>query len=419
VTEKELDVARRLWGWVPHSKGQRDWLLCDAHEKVAACGRRWGKSESTAIDVALFALSNPHSRQFIIAPTDDQTKIIMDEVSRRLHAVPGLKTEFKEVKSPFHSITFLDAQGFRPETYIAGRTAGGKGLRGHKAHRVIEDEAAFIDDDVHNKVISPLLLDFDGKLIKISTPNGLAGHFYESFMKGESGNPRVQRFHFPSDANPHISKAYLEEERRTKPQHVFSQEYEASFLPPEGSVFRGVKDAIDEGEKGPRTGEAPYWLGLDVARAHDWTVICVVDNTGRQVYMDRFQLTTWEVVYERAAEVARRFDAKILMDSTGVGDPGFESLRKLWHKVEGYRFTSGSKESLIDNLVLKLERGETRMLDIEVQTNEFLSYTYEVSTSGYRRMNAPNGMHDDCVIAYALAMWPLRPIKTWNLEIIS
>ncbi len=417
MTEHQLEIAHRLWGWEPHSQGQRDWLLCPAKVKTAACGRRWGKSESMAIDIALYALSNPNSRQFIIAPTDDQTKIIMDEASRRLHAVPGLKSEFREVKSPYHSITFLDAQGFKPGTYIAGRTAGGKGIRGHKAHRVIEDEAAFIPEDVHNKVISPLLLDYDGDLVKISTPNGLAGHFYESFQWGMEGHPRYASFQFPSELNPFLSRDYLAEERARKPSDVFAQEYEALFIPPEGSVFRGVNDAIDKGEKGPRMGDGPYWLGLDIARTVDWNVITVTDNSGRQCYFDRFQKTTWEVAIHRAVDVAAKYDARILIDSTGVGDPIFEQVRKLYAKVEGYKFTSGSKEDLIDNLVLLLERGQLRLLDLEIQKNELLSYRYEVTPSGYRKMNAPEGMHDDTVIGLALSVWPLRPVKksTWTV----
>ena len=52
-------LARRIWNWNPHSVEQREFMLCDARVKTAACGRRWGKTESVAVDVALFALEDP------------------------------------------------------------------------------------------------------------------------------------------------------------------------------------------------------------------------------------------------------------------------------------------------------------------------------------------------------------------------
>ena len=31
-------------------------------------------------------------------------------------------------------------------------------------------------------------------------------------------------------------------------------------------------------------------------------------------------------------------------------------------------------------------------------------------------MNAPSGQHDDCVIAFALACWPLARQSAWRLD---
>jgi hypothetical protein len=84
-----LEFAKLAWNWEPHSPGQRDWILCNARIKVAACGRRWGKSESTAIDIALYAAEHSGTTQIVVAPTHDQTTIILDEVRRRLHQVVG------------------------------------------------------------------------------------------------------------------------------------------------------------------------------------------------------------------------------------------------------------------------------------------------------------------------------------------
>jgi hypothetical protein len=76
-------------------------------------------------------------------------------------------------------------------------------------------------------------------------------------------------------------------------------------------------------------------------------------------------------------------------------------------KVIGYSLTAASKESLIDNLSMKLEKGEIRLMDLPPQTSELLAYQYELTRGRNAKMNAPSGMHDDCVIALALAAWGL------------
>jgi hypothetical protein len=76
-----LRLARLLWGWKPH-KTQRQWMLSEAKVKVASCGRRWGKTESAAIDAATMAIVHPGSVQMIVSATYDQARLIFDSVER-------------------------------------------------------------------------------------------------------------------------------------------------------------------------------------------------------------------------------------------------------------------------------------------------------------------------------------------------
>lgn len=411
ATNRSLELAARIWNWKPHSDGQTEFLLCPAKVKTAACGRRWGKSEAVAVDIALYAIANPNSIQFTIAPTDDQSKIIMGQVSRFLNAIPGMTHEITEVKSPYHQISFKDSTGLAVGTTIKARTAGtsGKGIRGNKAHRVILDEAAFILDSIVDEAISPLLADFDGNLVKISTPFG-RGHFHRDYLLGlDPANTRYASFQFPTTDNPYISAEYIESQRKTKPDRVFRQEYLAEFLDDAGGVFRGVSDLVVKG----RTGCQPrgrVYIGIDLAKYEDFTVMTAVDESGSQVAHERFTGIPWSVQIQRiAAFVARFRDAVVYVDSTGVGDPIFEQLSRIpgayWH---GYNLTNQTKEDLINALVIQIEQTSLALLDLPEQTAELQAYQYEITPSRNVRMNAPAGMHDDCVIALALACWGLR-----------
>jgi hypothetical protein len=130
-----------------------------------------------------------------------------------------------------------------------------------------------------------------------------------------------------------------------------------------------------------------------------------VDQAGRQVYFDRFNQISWERQLAAIEAPARKYKASIFLDSTGVGDPIFERVRKAGLNVTPYQFSNASKEALIDNLAMKLEQGQVRLMDLPAQTNELLAYQYELTPSRNVRMNAPEGMHDDCVIGLALAVW--------------
>jgi hypothetical protein len=60
-----------------------------------------------------------------------------------------------------------------------------------------------------------------------------------------------------------------------------------------------------------------------------------------------------------AAEFCRRFgNAYLLIDSSGVGDPVFDELKREYGKVEGYKFTNPTKKALIENLGIMLDNGE-------------------------------------------------------------
>ena len=72
--------------------------------------------------------------------------------------------------------------------------------------------------------------------------------------------------------------------------------------------------------------------------------------------------------------------------------------------VNGFVFTATSKPPLIESLALALERTECQWLDVPVATGELEAYERRVSaTTGRSSYSAPEGLHDDTVMARALA----------------
>ena len=83
----------------------------------------------------------------------------------------------------------------------------------------------------------------------------------------------------------------------------------------------------------------------------------VVDETTRHVVaFDRFNQIDYTFQLLRLSNLAQKYQAAIIMDSTGVGDPLFEQVRKLGYAVEGFNFTNTSQQQLVEHLAVLLEQ---------------------------------------------------------------
>ena len=89
------------------------------------------------------------------------------------------------------------------------------------------------------------------------------------------------------------------------------------------------------------------------------------------------------------------------MDATGVGDPIVEELQREDPLVEGFKFTSTSKQQLMEGLVTSIQQGAIKYPD-GVMVDELSMFEYVYTKNGVK-YSAPDGMHDDCVMALGLA----------------
>ena len=87
-----------------------------------------------------------------------------------------------------------------------------------------------------------------------------------------------------------------------------------------------------------------------------------------------------------------------------MGAPIIEQLVADGLPVYAFETTAQSKPPLIESLALALERGEVQWLDDATARLELEAYERKVSaTTGRSQYSAPEGLHDDTVMARALA----------------
>lgn len=148
------------------------------------------------------------------------------------------------------------------------------------------------------------------------------------------------------------------------------------------------------------SGDAPAYWGWDLAKSHDWTVGVALDRDGRVCRFERWQ-QPWEATIRRIRELTQR--TKALVDSTGVGDPVLEALQKNGgSNFEGFKFSPTSKQQLMEGLAVAIQRKHVGFPDGLIRS-ELEDFEYVYTRTGVR-YGAPDGLHDDCVCALALAV---------------
>ena len=367
----------------PHINQQKI-LEAERRFVVVMCGRRFGKSELSQIIIIKEALKG--GQVAYVTPTYGLAQVFFE----RLAKVLPFKNNISKLK------IYCPNEG-SIEFFTGERLDN---LRGRKFHLVIIDEAAFISDleDGWNNSIRPTLTDYEGRAVFLSTPRG-KNFFYSLFMK--QGENDWQSFKFSTYDNPHINPREIDEARIQLPEVVFNQEYLAdpaeNSANPFGNAF--IKRCIK-----PISAQPIVCYGIDLAKSVDFTVIVGLDNNGNVAYFDRFQLD-WHNTKET---IKRLPPAPIIVDSTGVGDPILEDLLREGVNIEGLKFTSQSKQQLMEGLASAIQQGRIGFPE-GVIVDELDVFEYQFTANGVR-YSAPSGFHDDCVMALALA-WQNHNIK--------
>jgi len=252
-----------------------------------------------------------------------------------------------------------------------------------------------------------MLLDNDGDGIFIFTPKR-RNHAFKMFQRAQADTTgRWASWHFTSMDNPYLSEAALAEITQDMTNESYRQEILAEFLEGEGQVFRNIAACLHAPQSTPAEHEEHrIVMGCDWGKSQDFTVLSVVcADCGQELELDRFNQIDYHVQRQRLAVLAERWGVtEILAEENSMGTPIIEELQREGLPVAGFMTTATSKPPLIESLALALERAECQWLDVPVATAELEAYERKVSPStGRGSYSAPEGLHDDSVIARALA----------------
>jgi hypothetical protein len=204
-----------------------------------------------------------------------------------------------------------------------------------------------------------------------------------------------QSFKFTTYDNPYIDRTEIDDARTQLPNAVFEQEYLANAMENASNPF-GNQHIIDCIR--PMSVLPVAYYGIDLAKSFDYTVIIGLDANGHVAHFERFQKD-----WAQTKETILRLDKSkpVVIDSTGVGDAITEDLQRHFNAMHGFKYTSSSKQQLMEALASSIHKREIFYPDNEIKS-ELEIFEYQYTATGVR-YNAPTGFHDDCVNALALA----------------
>lgn len=384
TTEIKIQISLNEW--------QKTVLRNEKRFTVISAGRQCGKTFYCVFRIVAKAFENARSVNWWVAPTYDPSRMAFRRVIDFLisNDIPCdyNKSELRITLFNGSVIQFKSAD--REE-----------GLRGETVNFMVIDEMGLIKRDVWEFALRGTITATQANVIFIGTPKG-KNLFFELWMKGQDARQKEYvSFQYSSNASKYFPDAEWQQVK-SLPMRIFQQEYEARFLDDGGEVFRNIRDCI-RGQYEEPTDRRTFYAGVDLAKSSDYSVICILNDKGHLVHFERFNDIAYTIQKERITRTVGRYRAHTYIDSTGVGDPIFDDLSLSDLAINSFKFTNISKRQIIEALSMAIERAEISFPEEPDLINELSTFTFEQLPSGMIRYNAPSGLHDDCVIALALA----------------
>jgi hypothetical protein len=135
-------------------------------------------------------------------------------------------------------------------------------------------------------------------------------------------------------------------------------------------------------------------VGCDIAKHTDWTVLIAADakTTGRCLEWSGFNQLDWPLQRERIAAFVKRWNGRLVMDATGVGDPIFDDLRRVLPQVRGSGSRADQAGACAGGSWWRVEQSRVSWpAGLDVLTAEMKRYEYQVGPTGQVSYDAPSG----------------------------
>lgn len=409
-----LDYRPNAWSvWHVHSSAARF--------NAFATSRQVGKTTCLIYDLfdALFAAprddDQTHNRDAsgkVVKANPNYVGVISDTYEHaELSVLPFISEMSRCFGEGFYSVNLnkhvlrINSTGAELHWFSAENP---RAAQGHTFSRVYLDESQNISDEFWVN-LRPALGARMAQVFAFGTPDPVieSTWFEGLFLAGQDeDSPNHYSYSVPCTLNKWLPLEDVQEALHTMSEREFRMKYLGQWVKHDGMVFHDPEKCftgkiIDAPEKGHT-----YAMGLDLAKHEDYTVAYVIDTKTKAVAQRmRVNHLDYVLVMDKVQELYKRFNVRrVRMDTTGLGQPVADMLRKRGLVVGDYTFTGKTKERLVSHLAREIEHGRLVLPKEDTQLlRELKAFTRTVTKAGNVQYSAPINAHDDCVIALGLA----------------
>ncbi len=253
----------RWYALRPHAEQRRLWES-PARFRVAACGRRSGKSELAkrcGVRKAISPSPYPDFRVLFGGPTYQQAKRVFWGDVKKLVPQWALLGQDPRKAISEGELTIKLRNG--AEIMVTGLDAPMR-VEGSPLDFVVIDESADVKEEAWLEHIRPGLSERGGQAWLIGTPDG-RNWFWQAAQKAQEDIAGLWSFHTWTSATV-LPAEEIEIARAELDQRTFQQEYEASFLDATGRVYYGFRRELHADER------LTYDPTLPLVLCFDWNV---------------------------------------------------------------------------------------------------------------------------------------------------
>ncbi|MDW8358772.1 terminase large subunit domain-containing protein [Thermus sp.] len=390
---------------------QSRWVKDQSRFKIGLWSRQTGKSFAGTLEAVLDAVERPGTTWVLLSAGERQSRELAEKARAHLEV---LRQGAQVLESRFFDggvdVTQLEIR-LPNASRLVFLPANPRTARGYTGNVFLDEFAFHQDSHAIWAAMFPIITRRPDLRIRVmSTPAGPQGKFYELWEKGGEAWSRHKVTIY--DAVREGLPVDPEELRRgIADDWVWQQEYLCEFVSEEEAFLPWGLILAAEAREDPRGEWDPgqAYLGMDVGRHRDLTVLVVLERVG-DVYWTRhlevLHRTPFALQEARLHALLPRV-RRACVDATGLGEMLAEGARRAFGpRVEPVKFTPEVKADLAQRLRLFFEDRRVRIPEDPALREDLHAVRRVVTPSGNVRYDAERSErgHADRFWALALAL---------------
>ena len=417
-----MDVLREIL--MPY---QLKWVEDSSRFKIGMWSRQTGKSFATACESVTDCAAQPKGNSclwVVLSAGERQALEWMEKAKKWTEAVKATVDSYDEIRESANALLSRAEIRFANGARIVAIPANPDTARGYSANLVLDEFAIHerpfdIWAAIYPSITNPL--NGEKRLRIVSTPKGRGNKFADLWEHNETYSKHKVTI---EDAVRMGLPVNIEELRAgVDDPDIWAQEYMCEFIDNTSVLLPYEMIGKCESNNIADDGQSPVYIGMDVGRSKDLSVIVtavklgdvlsVIDVTElkRMAFNDQLEVLLskagWEFGARRPLVNYANRVKRVCIDSTGIGAMLAEEAARLGGgKFEGVNFNVQTKGEMYGLMRRKFEERSVRIPVSRDLREDLHSVQRVVSTGGNVTYSAPRNAdgHSDRAAALALCI---------------